>query len=138
MLLLCEKGIIDKTRYEIKSGNHIFEVDEFYGNNEGLIIAEIELESTNESFEKPSWLGEVDDLSNWTWNNSFSYTLWKKIGVGFDFGLRSNKQEALNFALNQNPATATSFDDVDNDLQTYWTFGSVSYTHLTLPTILLV
>ena len=35
---------------------------------------------------------EVDDLSNWTWNNSFSYTLWKKIGVGFDFGLRSNKQ----------------------------------------------
>ncbi|MCC1483333.1 DUF3078 domain-containing protein [Winogradskyella immobilis] len=66
---------------------------------------------------------EVDDLSNWTWNNSFSYTLWKKIGVGFDFGLRSNKQEALNFALNQNPATATSFDDVDNDLQTYWTFG---------------
>lgn len=66
---------------------------------------------------------EVDDLSNWAWNNSFSYTLWKKIGVGFDFGLRSNKQEALNFALNQNPATATSFDDVDNDLQTYWTFG---------------
>lgn len=66
---------------------------------------------------------EVDDLSNWSWNNSFSYTLWKKIGVGFDFGLRSNKQEALNFALNEVPATATSFDDLDNDLQTYWTLG---------------
>jgi len=70
---------------------------------------------------------EVDDLSNWTWNNSFSYTLWKKIGVGFDFGLRSNKQEALNFALAQTPPTATSFDDVDNDLQTYWTLG-LSYS----------
>jgi len=45
------------------------------------------------------------------------------IGVGFDFGLRSNKQEALNFALAQDPATATGFDDVDNDLQTYYTFG---------------
>lgn len=66
---------------------------------------------------------DVDNLSNWSWNNSFSYTLWKKIGVGFDFGLRSNKQEALNFALSQDPATATSFDDVDNDLQTYWTLG---------------
>ena len=63
------------------------------------------------------------DFSNWTWTNSFSYTLWKMIGVGFDFGLRSNKQEALNYALAQVPATATSFDDVDNDLQTYYTFG---------------
>ena len=63
------------------------------------------------------------DLSNWTWTNSFSYTLWKMIGVGFDFGLRSNKQEALNYALAQDPATATSFDDVDNDLQTYYTIG---------------
>ncbi len=64
-----------------------------------------------------------DDLSNFTWTNSFGYTLWKMIGVGFDFGLRSNKQEALNYALAQVPATATSFDDVDNDLQTYYTFG---------------
>ncbi|GAA4944861.1 hypothetical protein GCM10023314_17360 [Algibacter agarivorans] len=63
------------------------------------------------------------DLSNFTWTNSFGYTLWKMIGVGFDFGLRSNKQEALNYALAQTPATATSFDDVDNDLQTYYTFG---------------
>lgn len=63
------------------------------------------------------------DLSNFTWTNSFGYTLWKMIGVGFDFGLRSNKQEALNYALAQIPATATSFDDVDNNLQTYYTVG---------------
>ncbi len=63
------------------------------------------------------------DYSNWTWTNSFSYTLWKMIGVGFDFGLRSNKQEALNYALMQTPPTATGFDDVDNDLQSYYTIG---------------
>ncbi len=66
---------------------------------------------------------ESSNLSNWTWTNSFGYTLWKMIGVGFDFGLRSNKQEALNYALAQTPPTATSFDDVDNDLQSYWMFG---------------
>ena len=58
LLKLCEKGKIEKTRYEIKSGKHVFEVDEFYGENEGLIMAEIELESETESFEKPDWLGE--------------------------------------------------------------------------------
>ena len=58
LLLLCEKGIIDKTRFEIKFENHIFEVDEFYGENEGLIMAEIELDSETETFEKPIWLGK--------------------------------------------------------------------------------
>lgn len=58
LLQLCEKNIIDKLRYEIKIGNHIFEVDEFYGPNEGLIIAEIELKSESENFEKPNWLGD--------------------------------------------------------------------------------
>lgn len=57
LLLLCEKGVIDKTRFEIKQGNHVFEVDEFYGENEGLIVAEIELESEMEPFVKPAWLG---------------------------------------------------------------------------------
>ncbi|MCR8667008.1 DUF3078 domain-containing protein [Aestuariibaculum sp. M13] len=64
-----------------------------------------------------------NDYSNWTWTNSFSYTLWKMIGVGFDFGLRNNRQEALDFALAQDPATATGFDDLDNKLQSYYTFG---------------
>ena len=57
LLLLCEKGVIDKTRFEIKQGNHTFEVDEFYGDNEGLIVAEIELSTETETFEKPNWLG---------------------------------------------------------------------------------
>ncbi|MFV8368949.1 CYTH domain-containing protein [Flavobacterium sp. LB2R40] len=58
LLLLCEKGVIDKTRFEIKSGNHIIEVDEFHGENEGLLIAEIELDSETDVFEKPNWLGQ--------------------------------------------------------------------------------
>lgn len=68
---------------------------------------------------------ESGDLSNWTWTNSFGYTLWKMIGVGFDFGLRSNKQEALNYALAtfDGMGDAPDFDNVDNDLQTYWTIG---------------
>lgn len=62
LLKLCEKGKIEKTRFEIQSGKHVFEVDEFYGENQGLIIAEIELESETESFEKPHWLG--DEVTN--------------------------------------------------------------------------
>lgn len=58
LLKLCEPEIINKTRYEIKSKNHIFEVDVFSGENEGLIIAEVELTSEDEVFEKPSWLGK--------------------------------------------------------------------------------
>jgi len=58
LLKVCEKGVIDKTRFEVKVGNHIFEVDEFYGENVGLIIAEVELKSETEAFEKPIWLGK--------------------------------------------------------------------------------
>ncbi len=58
LLKICEPGVIDKTRYLVQIGNHTFEVDEFYGENEGLTVAEIELSSENENFEKPSWLGE--------------------------------------------------------------------------------
>lgn len=58
LLLLCEKGVIDKTRFEVKVGSHIYEIDEFYGENDGLEMAEIELQSETETFEKPEWLGE--------------------------------------------------------------------------------
>lgn len=58
LLNICESGIIDKIRHEVKVGNHIFEVDVFSGDNEGLIIAEIELQSEDEVFEKPHWLGK--------------------------------------------------------------------------------
>ena len=57
LLQLCESGVIDKIRYDIESGNHIIEVDVFEGENKGLIMAEIELKSENESYEKPDWLG---------------------------------------------------------------------------------
>ncbi|PTM10315.1 MAG: hypothetical protein DA407_03930 [Bacteroidetes bacterium] len=64
------------------------------------------------------------DLSNWTWTNSFGYTLWKMIGVGFDFGLRQNKQEAFNYQQSQPGSTAFArLENADNDLQSYWTFG---------------
>ena len=60
--LLCEKPVIEKTRHYIPQGQHVWEVDEFIGDNEGLIVAEIELSDADEAFEKPSWLGkEVSD-----------------------------------------------------------------------------
>ncbi|NVK52023.1 MAG: CYTH domain-containing protein [Flavobacteriaceae bacterium] len=58
LLKICEPGVIDKTRYFIKVGAHIFEVDVFDGENKGLIVAEIELSSEDELFTKPSWLAE--------------------------------------------------------------------------------
>jgi len=57
LLQLCEPGAIDKTRYEIPAGHHIYEVDEFHGDNNGLTLAEIELTSETESYLKPEWLG---------------------------------------------------------------------------------
>jgi len=58
LLKLCESGVIDKIRYEVEIGNHTYEVDEFFGDNEGLIVAEIELKSEDEAFERPNWLGK--------------------------------------------------------------------------------
>lgn len=58
LLELCQKGIIDKTRYEVVYDGKTFEVDEFYGDNDGLVMAELELEKIDETFSTPSWLGE--------------------------------------------------------------------------------
>lgn len=58
LLKLCDPGVIDKVRYLIKAGHHTYEVDEFQGENAGLVMAEIELNSENEQFEKPVWLGK--------------------------------------------------------------------------------
>ncbi len=58
LMAICEPGVIDKTRYLVKAdGELIFEVDEFYGENEGLTVAEIELPSEDTKFSKPEWLG---------------------------------------------------------------------------------
>lgn len=58
LLALCEPGIIDKTRYLVQVGKFTFEVDEFYGENEGLVVAEVELASEEDLFDKPEWLGD--------------------------------------------------------------------------------
>ncbi|WP_299128524.1 CYTH domain-containing protein [uncultured Winogradskyella sp.] len=81
LLTLCEDGIIDKIRYEVKFGNHLFEVDEFFGDNKGLIIAEIELKFENESFNKPNWLSEevTGDVKYYNSQLSkFPYKQWIK------------------------------------------------------------
>ena len=81
LLKICEETIIEKTRYEIPVGAHMFEVDEFQGENEGLVIAEIELENENDPFERPIWLGE-EVTGQLKYYNSLlskkSYTSWKK------------------------------------------------------------
>ena len=80
LIVLCEKGVIDKTRYEIKLNKHTYEIDELYGENEGLIIAEIELQDEDEAFLKPDWLGEeVTGLVKY-YNSQLSnhpYKTWK-------------------------------------------------------------
>ena len=79
LLLLCEKGIIEKNRYEVPVGKHLFEVDEFFGENEGLLLAEVELQSESEFFEKPHWLGD-EVTQDQRYYNSYlsknSFTSW--------------------------------------------------------------
>jgi adenylate cyclase len=85
LLNICEPGIIDKTCYEVKVGNHTYEIDEFHGENEGLTVAEIELTSEDEYFEKPSWLGkeitgDVNYYNSMLMKNPF--TKWKTVHEG--------------------------------------------------------
>ena len=79
LLLLCEKGIIEKIRYEVQVGKHLFEVDEFFGENEGLLLAEVELQSESEFFEKPNWLGNEVTQDQRYYNSYISkhpFTSW--------------------------------------------------------------
>jgi len=81
LLKICEPGVIDKTRYNVKAGAHTFEVDEFYGENLGLIVAEVELSSEKEEFSKPEWLGQ-EVTGDVKYYNSMlmknPYTKWEK------------------------------------------------------------
>lgn len=80
LMKLCESGVIDKTRFLVRSGMHVFEVDEFYGENEGLVMAEVELQSNDESFEKPSFIGEEVTGDRRFYNSYLSrhpYCLWR-------------------------------------------------------------
>ena len=81
MLTFCEKDIIEKTRYLVQVGNHVFEVDEFYGANAGLLMAEVELQSEDEEFEKPDWLGKEVTHDIRYYNSMLvkdPYSTWKK------------------------------------------------------------
>lgn len=80
LLLLCEKGSIDKVRYEVPVSGHLYEVDVFDGDNKGLVIAEIELQDENEAFEKPAWLGKEVTGDERYYNAYLSnnpYSTWK-------------------------------------------------------------
>ncbi len=82
LMAICEPGIIDKTRYLVKSpdGQHVFEVDEFYGDNEGLVMAEVELGSENEPFEKPSFIGREVTGDRRFYNShmrQYPFRMWK-------------------------------------------------------------
>lgn len=77
---LCEPGIIDKTRYLVDYKGHTFEVDEFYGDNEGLVMAEVELSSANEPYEKPIYIGREVTGDRRFYNSHLRknpYKLWK-------------------------------------------------------------
>lgn len=81
LIKLCENGVIDKIRYEVKAGHHTFEIDEFFGDNEGLVVAEIELKSEEEAFEKPAWLGKEvtnDERYYNAYLSNHPYKNWKK------------------------------------------------------------
>ena len=80
LMLLCEPGIIDKTRWLVTSGRHTFEVDEFHGDNDGLVIAEVELGSEDEAFQKPAFIGQEVTGDRRYYNSHLSrkpYRLWK-------------------------------------------------------------
>ena len=82
LLNLCKPTIIEKIRYIIPVGDHLFEVDVFQGNNIGLVVAEIELSSADEAFEKPQWLGKEVTGENPYYNASLSelpFTRWKSL-----------------------------------------------------------
>ena len=81
LLLLCETDPVEKIRYQVEAGPHVFEVDEFTGLNDGLILAEVELTAASESFEKPSWLGQEVTGDNRYYNSQLSlnpFTQWKE------------------------------------------------------------
>jgi CYTH domain-containing protein len=76
---MCENYIIEKKRYKIKYAGHIWEVDEFTGYNEGLLLAEIELSDEEEIFKRPSWIGEEVSLDPKYQNSNLSkrpFSLW--------------------------------------------------------------
>jgi CYTH domain-containing protein len=80
LISLCESGVIDKTRHLVPYGEHTFEVDVFHGDNEGLVIAEVELGSEDEEFQRPVWLGKEVTGDRRYYNSMLirhPYKMWK-------------------------------------------------------------
>ena len=77
LLQLCEEGVIEKHRYFVKKQNHIFEIDVFEGDNNGLTVAEVELSHENEKFETPNWLGKEVTGDSKYYNSSLSLNPFK-------------------------------------------------------------
>lgn len=80
LMRLCEPGIIDKTRYLVRCGRHVFEVDEFYGENDGLVMAEVELQSEDEPFSRPDFIGDEVTGDRRFYNSSLRgmpFSLWR-------------------------------------------------------------
>ena len=75
---LCEPGVLEKIRFEVAVGKHIFEVDEFLGENMGLVMAEVELQEENEVFKKPNWLGDEVTGQTKYYNSQLSKNPFKK------------------------------------------------------------
>ena len=83
LMLICEPGVVEKTRWLVRcADSHVFEVDEFHGNNAGLVMAEVELRSADEPFEKPDFIGK-EVTGDKRYYNSFlrrcPYRLWGNI-----------------------------------------------------------
>jgi adenylate cyclase len=85
LLAICEPGVIDKVRWLVPAGAHTFEVDEFHGENEGLVVAEVELGAEDEAFQRPSWLG-AEVTGDARYFNSMlmknPYTRWERPADG--------------------------------------------------------
>lgn len=82
LLKLCKGGVIDKHRWIVKSGSHIFEVDEFHGDNDGLVMAEVELGSETEPFVKPDFIGPEVTGDKHFYNSHMlknPYSAWKEL-----------------------------------------------------------
>jgi len=84
LLKLCQPGIIDKTRYLVDSGNHTFEVDEFHADNQGLVVAEVELRSADEPYVAPPFIGREVTGDRRYYNSHLRqhpYCQWKQEGT---------------------------------------------------------
>lgn len=81
LLNLCDGALIEKTRFRVHSGPHVWEIDEFHGENEGLVLAEIELGAPDEHFGRPAWLGREVTADRRFYNAALAFTPWPRFAA---------------------------------------------------------